>query len=748
MKVEQKKRGPKKSSDNPIVTDAARISKSPRVQSAKSEKPSDQDQASQSGFSNQHLEVPESAIQRRSPSPQKTVDLYNNSPVNPPLFPTAKLTSTSSNGFSLSDKAMNDEGTDGSIGSNEQSHSDNSELMSISASAISNISDFNTIRGASYPHMIQTNFPSSDSDLPNDYLLSLEKLDTPDLILLANMDTLNQIEQQIPAITPTLSEFYMHLIKCFFTYFHDTLVIFDEKLFYERLNPNYHSPALLHAIFSIGCHFSAHPNLSQAPFYNTQNASDVFAEIARKELTTANGKDEPELLELFQTAILLSVSDLGKNGENQQTVLEAISSLKSQSQLNVTEGIADKESERTWISHLTADVFSSIINKTRLAIVDEGFASSLSDAAYEEMNGFTSTLKFHHDGLHWKNALLNPADTVFKENPQPSAAILHDVPAIYFRKLIFLSRRVLAINNRVKEGKSEMIAVDRLQLHNELVLWYESFPSAFKQFESLKTLATRSLQDLYFTSVIPPSERMSSLCVVTNILFFTILVLLHQDQVVNPSSTPTPGSFYRISFADNNAFNYTPLSICAISYKAQCFLLRLIYRSNCMPQPNLNSHIVPPELVSTPLIPHLIMPVAETLLSVSSCCKPLVAEVLQAPPHTFTNFDLDSLQVTFLPVMKNISRVWSCAISLTMKLDNLITQTKARLQPVNRISPSSLLAGLNTTQQQTLSAAPNTVSTDYSNTYGQVAVNAEKAVGALMETIRMKAQQSNMYRRK
>lgn len=117
----------------------------------------------------------------------------------------------------------------------------------------------------------------------------------------------------VPDLPQLNSDFYIHLISLFFTYFHATMPIFEESIFFRRLMPvNTHDPSLLFAIYSIGCKYSRTPQLFHPPLMTPNDASKFFRErsiLLRPKPGEILSPDRA--LQVAQAGILLANCDIG-----------------------------------------------------------------------------------------------------------------------------------------------------------------------------------------------------------------------------------------------------------------------------------------------------------------------------------------------------------------------------------------------------------------------------------------------------
>jgi hypothetical protein len=128
-----------------------------------------------------------------------------------------------------------------------------------------------------------------------------------------------------PELPNLRSDFFLHLISMFFTYFHPSFPILEEKSFLENLIPvNNHHPMLLNVIYAIGCNFSLNTFLFQMPIGSPQKAFTFFINKARK-FAPVPGDDifsSFEVVEITQAALLLVSCDVSGTATRTLSMIE------------------------------------------------------------------------------------------------------------------------------------------------------------------------------------------------------------------------------------------------------------------------------------------------------------------------------------------------------------------------------------------------------------------------------------------
>ncbi|KAJ1536522.1 hypothetical protein HK096_010085 [Nowakowskiella sp. JEL0078] len=497
-----------------------------------------------------------------------------------------------------------------------------------------------------------------------------------------------------------------------------------------------------------------------------------------------------EQLETCQSSLILSLSEYGASvGEKQWMFSGMGCRLAQKLDLPFEETVDDflsymngrpkpaiscsrVERKRTWWACLVVDFCNSLTTATPLMINENEYAPTMMDdhtllsRDSESTNSIlidsTSQLLSIDDGNRdaWKECLSGfPKYTIFEKyryDQVPESSDVYSIKHLYssnsetlhFMQLNFLVRHVMRLN-LTSSGKNFSLnrsavsllslttqPANLLTLHDELIQWYERLPPSFRLFDSMEVLMGLNYQNVYFSSIVAFSKRLSSTCVTTNLLYFCTLVLLHQRRVSTPALKNDPA--FRISTTQTRSL-FGSLDICVMAYKAQCHLLRLVYASNKQ-FPLSTEMVVPPELASTPMTPCFLMLTALTLLSSKDHAGALIADPSNSPPVTFANGELDSLQALFIPIIESLSKVWMRGSVQAKQLRDLLQFARSRLQweandcaitypVVNLPGPTQFY---NLDQKVTLM--------DVANAAAEIALNAWRDARDKMEAVRFEMQ--------
>jgi hypothetical protein len=183
-----------------------------------------------------------------------------------------------------------------------------------------------------------------------------------------------------PELPNLRSDFFLHLISMFFTYYHPSFPVLEEKSFLENLIPvNKHHPMLLNVIYAIGCNYSTNSFLFQMPICSPTKA---FAFFINKALRYAPSPDDDmfssyEVVEIAQAALLLTSCDINANNTRTLTMMalasRVITRLELQRRSNTNDfmsitsfarrfdiEVPPQQRKRMMFSLLLADLFLSI----------------------------------------------------------------------------------------------------------------------------------------------------------------------------------------------------------------------------------------------------------------------------------------------------------------------------------------------------------------------------------------------------
>nr|KAJ3421332.1 hypothetical protein HK105_003840 [Polyrhizophydium stewartii] len=588
----------------------------------------------------------------------------------------------------------------------------------------------------------------------------------------------------VPELPGLPSEFFLHLISMFFTYFHPTMPIVREISFFENLIPiNHHHQMLLNAIYAIGCHYSRHPMLYQAPFYTPQRASDFFMDRAFAAVPPPDSKHfiSYESLAICQASLLLATCDFSLKRCRTWMMIGMGCRLVQKYELYYTQSQSDfftvfngrkkvhipsplQERKRVWWGALLSDLFVSISTGKPLLLNETEYIDTMVDttklidrpvpklAHGEQPLGLISTSSASkstgspggEDLDKWKPFFSGfPKDTIFGPSDFTSDRwskksigffqVNHLFSSLddtsHLVQLCFIVRRILRFLHAAPSIPSihtlptttacmySLIGtpVDVVRLHESLLVWYENLPVPFRLFHSLEALAAADPQDLGKFCSIKEGERVSGTVVTLNLLLFSAFALLHQrnaeatainfeddeaqsaQQPLSSTLTRSNASFinqpkssvpiFRISSSLLGRGMFESSQIIAFMYKAQTHLIKSVYGASMPPSP---TSVPPSEMVGSPIIGTLMMPTAVALLAQSAYARKLVSQTATtstpgAMPAAASADDttpvpgIEPISQSVLPVLDNISQVWSTAGEYATTLRGLVDKVRKRI---------------------------------------------------------------------
>ncbi|KAJ3035333.1 hypothetical protein HDV00_004061 [Rhizophlyctis rosea] len=559
----------------------------------------------------------------------------------------------------------------------------------------------------------------------------------------------------IPELPNLLPDIYLHLVSLFFTHFHPTLPLIHERTFFENLVPvNNHHPMLLNAIYSIGCLFSRHPQLYQAPFYSPQKASEYFATRAANcvQPTQASsmkkGLQTTESLSTCVASLLLACCDYGarKNGRT-WTFAESGCQLAQKFDLAYDSTTDDffslfngakrqevfgtpEERKRAWWGALLVDSYANVSTGLTLRINETDYASTFllsqpsarRDAPhlsveYARMISGNGASQIYEEQSHdtWQPFFSSATSTsIFGAAPLHHATGVQHLLApitdsLHLVQASFLLRRVVRFCNSRDflvgiAGDPTLAAtlppsITIYQMHQALIGWYERLPSSFRLFSKLET-AFLTLEEQVSPLVTSINEPTSAQVILVNLIFLMSLALLHQRDACATSraaADQSPLQQHLQSFTLATAGSgtlFSSLDVVAGVYRAQCHILRGVYKGNVPPAPG---SVPPPELVGSPMVSCFLSPAAVALLEHPKYAAMLVSadggQVFGrrgSGSGSMSSWDVgvagdmmgvkgvEPLEGLLLPVLDNLAQVWATASSYSANLRGLVEVVKSR----------------------------------------------------------------------
>lgn len=502
-------------------------------------------------------------------------------------------------------------------------------------------------------------------------------------------------------LLPTLpTDFYLHLVSLFFTYFHPTFPVLHEASFLERLIPiNMHSNALLNIIYAIGVNYSKHPGLDEAG----RNTARIFIETAEEELSKVErnpraGKVGDDTQQ-FDDCIAQMLLDIWKFGcarhrggdwdylpQSYRMVQKLRLPYKAPSEdiytlFNGRTPLAcirgnEKERKKAWFGIFVLDTMAAfttgwdpLIDENRYldtladtetlsissppALAVERAALGMKTDAAPEPQLAPSSTRWHAFMTGFPGStLFGPASDFTSIQYLRSSIGKYQVdhllsPAgdtVHLVQLCIILRKIMRLTRQPNHTPIEAI-------HNELLNWKNALPYHMKVLDRLGVPAQYSVVG---------KSRCAPMTVKTSLLFLASISLLHRNGI--HSAQP-------VYLLDSS--NKSSLEICLWAYEHQQRLLRHIYSSCSSASPG-ELQAPPSELVSTPFIQSILLLPAVTLLS-TEYADQLVGN------HPIP--DIESVEDVLLPVLDDLSRVWSRASEYGACLRGLVEVVRERGNP-------------------------------------------------------------------
>ncbi|KAJ2995193.1 hypothetical protein HDV02_001019 [Globomyces sp. JEL0801] len=536
--------------------------------------------------------------------------------------------------------------------------------------------------------------------------------------------------------------------------------ILDEKLFMENLIPvNNHPPMLLNIIYAIGCHYSRSPQLYQVPFYNPQKASEYFINQALISTPAPEtwASISSDSISVSQASLLLSAYDCITHKTHTWMMIDC--STEERKRFAYSKFLMYN---RAWWGTMMCDLFLTLSTGTPLMINELDYIETITSPS-GQMSPTTCPLaeadisviqtqirskkqNSANDSDKWMPFFSGfPKDTIFGASDvnsecwgrqstgffQVNHLFSKSDDITHLMQLSFITRRAIRyvtapkvptcqtqsvslLTNLIPTSTSEIV-----RLHDSLILWFESLPIELRFWKSLEGLTSNSALEMDNYCSLNADQRLSSTAVLINLLFTATISLLHQKNAESSSINFSPNNanasnsnhMFRISSSMLSRGVFDSSAMLRLSYKGTCYLLKRVYGQYMPPSPTI---IPPSEIVGTPVISALIMPVVIGLLSQQIYAGKLMETgsrlSLSAHPETV---GVDPLESVIFPVLDNISQVWPVAKTHANSLRQLTQQLQSKLnssQNSNQIASlwqkSSFHADTTSPSQPTVTTTP------------------------------------------
>ncbi|KAH9269290.1 hypothetical protein BASA83_008652 [Batrachochytrium salamandrivorans] len=402
-----------------------------------------------------------------------------------------------------------------------------------------------------------------------------------------------------------------------------------------------------------------------------------------------------------------------------------------------------QERKRVWWGALLTDMFVSISTGQPLLLSEAEYVDTMIDTStlldrsppklsYGDNPGEENTQKTSVDPEKWKPFFSGfPKDTIFGASDftsdrwskqslgffQVNHLFSNLDESVHIIRLSYIVRRIIRALHAPEFPPLDQAtpaaagiqsicshSEDITRLHESLLVWYESLPLQLRLFYSLEAITTGDAQDLAKLFSIKEGERVSGLAVVLNLLLYTAFALLHQKNAEEtaisfgdaddtgdsfqlkktmPSATPstpykTRPTTFRMSTSQINRGKFESHQLLAFVYRAQCHLLKFVYGSDFPPPATTPP---PSEMVCSPIVSLLMMPIAVALLGQKAYAFQLIVQSTspnspKAGDSAAFIQEVDPLPSVILPIFDNIAQVWSNATDYATVLRTLIGKVR------------------------------------------------------------------------
>lgn len=348
----------------------------------------------------------------------------------------------------------------------------------------------------------------------------------------------------------------------------------------------------MNAIYGIGCYYSRHPSLFQAPFFTPHKANQFFINKSVMSFPPPHSKDFQSFanLEIAQAGMLLTSWDLSVTTSRTWMMCGISHRLISRFNMAQAENTPDfialntanavqnlsctpKERKRLLFSFLLTDLYLAISGSASMVINEADYVNAINDVASfpnrsspkitgvlnEFLTGSTFNRVPQNDSAdmdRWKPFFSGiPKDNLFAGTESTNERWTVEKPRDFFQvshlfssldevchlvQLSFITRRVIRFVKKM-ESSTPNDAVNVLhnlfspksdnesgEIHDALINFYHLLPAEYRLWASFEFL-TGDCDPSSHCSV-RKGSRMSALSVNINLLFFYSLALLHQVQ--------------------------------------------------------------------------------------------------------------------------------------------------------------------------------------------------------------------------
>ncbi|KAJ3151251.1 hypothetical protein HDU89_002090 [Geranomyces variabilis] len=522
-----------------------------------------------------------------------------------------------------------------------------------------------------------------------------------------------------PADLPAELHLHLHFVSLYFTYFHPTLPIVDERgLLAALLSPSAQthiappSLALVNAVYSIGVLYSGRRD-AMAALGGRHRASTEFARASRAALQVGGDlvarclldmrtfgcalENEDNDWELFASAWRIAQKmQLGydKKVDSLFAVINGPRNVASDA--SRPELVTKSERKRAWWGLFTVDTFVSLSTGFDLSIDEALYTASLLDtesfvvaeahslagekaelerryansqpgsaeynsvrlSANQAVRSTTASPATIYDEASWASILGEyPKDSIFGPDCQTPISSMHACLQAPPDPLRHLFTPLASIHSHI-----------RISIFLRKVMRSVRSPPIPGQIASLHAKTMQLVYSfppvvqryLHFANIVGPTRTdaappIATICVHTLLMFLATVSMIHQSGTSDLTTTHPVG--VPENSGGSGGAHMTSVAICAAIYRLANNLIQDIYTSRPTPVPR-----PPHELVSSPFAATLLTAIAAPLLATRTHAAALASAMGEGGKA------LPALEEAVLPALEDMATVWPRAASYARQL--------------------------------------------------------------------------------
>ncbi|KAJ3183132.1 hypothetical protein HDU87_007555 [Geranomyces variabilis] len=527
---------------------------------------------------------------------------------------------------------------------------------------------------------------------------------------------------------PAQLHLHLHFVSLYFTYFHPTLPIVDERgLLAALLSPSAQahiappSLALVNAVYSIGVLYSARRD-ALAVLGGRHRASAEFARASRAALQVGGDlvarclldvrtfgcalENEDNDWELFASAWRIAQKlQLGYD-QKVESLFAVINGPRNvASDANRPELVTKSERKRAWWGLFTVDTFVSLSTGFDLSIDEALYTASLLDTdsfvtaeshslAGEKVEAEGRCANSQPGRAEYNSVRLSTNQAVPSLGASPApvydeanwASILGGYP----EDSIFgpgsqtpLSSLQACLEAPAHPLRHLFTSLSSIHSHIRISIFFRKVMRTVRSSPipgQIASLHAKTMQLIYsfppvvqrylhFANVAGPSRTdaappIATICVHTILMFCATVSMIHQSGTSDLTTT------HRVGAPENGGSSgayMTSVAICAAVYRLASNLIQDIYTSRPTPVPR-----PPHELVSSPFAATLITAIAVPLLATRTHAMALASAIGEGGKA------LPALDEAILPALEDMAAVWPRAASYARQLRGWIQVVRMR----------------------------------------------------------------------